>query len=395
MIQRLMQRSISYLSKVYPVLAISGPRQSGKTTLAKSCFPKYSYVNLEIPSNLEFAQNDPATFLNQYKNGLIIDEVQRCPELFSYIQGIVDENKEMAQFVLTGSQQFNLISQITQSLAGRVGTVELLPFSFIELKDNYPVNDLDTYLHTGCYPPIYDRSIKPGIWYEDYVRTYVERDVRQLINVKDLGTFRKFLKLCAARNGQLVNITELSNTSGIEIKTVKSWLSVLETSYLIFFQKPFHRNYNKRIVKNQKLYFYDSGLLAHLLGIGSRDGMVIHSLRGSIFEAMVLSEVLKYIKNHRIAMELFFWRNNHGLELDLILEKEEQIYPFEIKSGSKVLDHYFNNIRKFSSFVGEEIARSGVIYGGNNNYVHNKEGDWLNSWTKIDEILEENGFVGI
>ena len=361
MYSREAEKTIRYLSGLYPVVAITGPRQSGKTTLVQAIFKDKKYVSLEDPDQNQFAREDPRTFLTQSSKGLVIDEIQRRPELFSYIQGIVDSHKKMGEFIITGSQQFGLVSQITQSLAGRAGLLELLPFSFLEIK--HDLDNLDEVLYKGFYPPLYDRPFRPRIWHEDYIKTYIERDVRNLVNVKDLSAFQKFLLLCAARVGQLVNHTKLSNDADVDVRTVKSWLSVLESSYIIFLLRPHFKNFSKKLVKSPKLYFYDSGLLCYLLGIG-KEGLPLSPYRGAIFESMIISECLKYNKNFRNGVNFYFWRDNKGVEINLLYEIDGEIFPMEIKSGKTLQSNFFKNLQLYRKYAGNLCRECFLIYGG-------------------------------
>ena len=366
MINRSATLTLKKMAKDYPVITITGPRQSGKTTLARFVFAHKPYVSLEEPDQMEFAQEDPRGFLAQYPDGAILDEVQRCPALFSYIQGIVDKNKRSGLFILTGSQQFGLISKVTQSLAGRVGLLHLLPFSLGELKANgMAPKSLDDALFKGMYPPIYDRKLSPSSWYANYVLTYIERDVRQMVNVRDLTTFQRFVRMCAARTGQVLNLSGLANDCGITHNTAKAWLSVLEASYIIFLLKPHHRNFGKRLIKSPKLYFYDTGLAAWLLGINDAKQMSIHAMRGALFENLMISELLKGRFNKALASNLYFWRDNTGNEIDVLIEKTGTLIPVEIKSGQTVTKDYFTGLKKWLTIADATTGSSYVIYGGN------------------------------
>jgi len=382
MIERIASRIIKELTTFYPIVALNGPRQSGKTTLVKSQFPDKLYVSLEDIHQREFAQSDPKRFLTQSKSGMIIDEIQNCPGLFSYLQGVVDKNDILGEFVITGSGQFGLMSGIAQSLAGRVGLVELLPLSIKELESqNLSLNEI---LHKGFYPRLYDKNIPANIWYEDYIRTYLERDVRNLINVKDLSVFQKFLSLCAARTGQLLNYSELSNTCGIDVKTVKAWLSVLEASYIIFLLKPHHKNFSKKLVKTTKLYFYDSGLLSHLLRLRFED-IEISQYRGHIFESMIISDLVKDIKNNRKNCDLYFWRDNKGVEVDLMYEVNQEIVSIEIKSGSTLNSSYFQSLKRYKKYAGMVNTKSFLIYGGEDFVL--REGVESLSWRDAVKVI--------
>ncbi|MCF6239092.1 MAG: ATP-binding protein [Candidatus Marinimicrobia bacterium] len=365
MIERKATETILRLSKGFPVVAITGPRQSGKTTLARAVFPDKSYVSLEDPDSLAFAETDPRSFLRRYPDGAILDEVQRCPDLFSYIQGIVDEDKSMGKFILTGSQQFGLHTRITQSLAGRVGLVQLLPFSYTELAaGGKPQADLESVIYSGAYPPVHDRNILPEDWYPGYVATYVERALRQLVNVRDLSMFQLFLRMCAARTGQLLNLSSLANDCGITHNTAKAWLSVLEASYILFLLQPHHRNFNKRLIKSPKLYFYDTGLVAWLLGIQDGDQIMTHSMRGALFETWVVAELIKGRCNRGLRSNLFFWRDSSGNEVDVLAEQGEQLVPVEIKAGRTISVDYFSALNKWSSLAGVVAGPASLVYAG-------------------------------
>ncbi len=383
MIKREAFNILKTLEKGYPVISITGPRQSGKTTLAKLAFSNKEYVSLETPTNLDFAINDPTSFLKKYQKGAIIDEAQKAPLLFSYLQEIVDKSKIMGQFILTGSQQFGLLSKITQSLAGRVGNLELLPLSILEL--DTLCSDIYQQIFTGFYPSIYDRELNPTIWYEDYVKTYLERDVKELINIKDLRTFRNFLKLCAVRNGQILNITELCNDANINRKTANSWLSVLEQSYIIHFLHPYTKSFSKRIVKSPKLYFYDSGLVSYLLGIRSSKDIFLSPFKGALFESMIISEMKKFNMNHRKAIDFYFWRDNKGIEIDVIFETAQKINSIEIKSSSTIQNDFFKNLKSYQSYVGKEHGNSFLIYGGDQ--IQDRKIAKAIPWIKISEIF--------
>ncbi len=382
LIPRMAEDTLLKLASQYPALVVTGPRQSGKTTLARLVFPEKIYVSLEELDNREFAQQDPRGFLEQYSGGAILDEVQRCPDLFSYLQAQLDNKKVMGQFILTGSQQFGLLSGISQSLAGRVARISLLPFSFVELQNaKREPRRVSEMLFKGSYPPVYDRKIEPGIWYDNYVSTYLERDVRQLINVRDLATFQRFLKMCAARSGQLLNLSMMANDCGITHNTAKAWISVLEASYIVHLLKPHHKNFNKRLIKSQKLYFYDSGLAAWLQNIQTIDQLDIHPARGHLFETWVVSEVLKERFNRGFSSNVFFWRDSSGNEIDLIIEEGSLLQPVEIKSGRTIAGDFFNNLDKYMNLAGDRATHPALIYGGKDN--HERGGIRVVSWQNI------------
>ena len=353
------------LAREFKVVAIVGPRQSGKTTLAKAVFAAKPYASLEDPDLLRFAQEDPRGFLGQYPGGALIDEAQRCPELFSYLQGVVDRNREAGQFVLTGSQHFGLVQRITQSLAGRVGFVNLLPFSAPELlAGGWLPASLDAALLSGGYPPVFDMPASPERWYNAYLNTYVERDVRQLRNVQDLPTFQRVLRLCAGAVGQLADLTRIGNDAGVDQKTVRAWLGVLEASFILFRLQPHHRSFRKRLVKTPKLYFYDVGVAARLIGIESAEQMNTHTLRGALFENWVITEYLKRRWNAGKQSNLFFWRSHGGLEVDLVLEQGQALAPVEIKSGATVSPDWLRAVRRWRELAGASAVRPVIVYGG-------------------------------
>lgn len=386
MIPRSLGKKILSLTKAFPVISLTGPRQSGKTTLVKALFPDYSYVNLENLDDRAAAEEDPVRFLRlQLDRGKIIDEAQKVPALFSYLQGIVDESKEMGKFILTGSQNFLLLEKITQSLAGRVALCYLMPFDLSELDHAGLLPDhLDTVLFSGFYPVIYDRDVLPSDFFPSYIQTYVERDVRSISNIGDLSAFRRFLKLCAGRVGQLVNFSSIGNELGINYKTVQSWISILEASFIVFLLPPHFRNFNKRVVKQPKLYFYDTGLLCALLDIQSPDQVSSHYLRGNIFESYVVSEYLKLRHHAGLRPNAFFWRDNTGNEVDLLLEEGHHLRAVEIKSGQTLNDDFFKGLKYFKKISSEPEEHFYLIYGGDKN-VSRKHGNVL-GWRSLDKL---------
>jgi len=385
MIPRHASTTLQSLAHGYPILVLTGPRQAGKTTLAQSTFPGKPYVSLEDPDTRAFAEEDPRGFLARFPDGAVFDEAQRCPALFSYLQTRVDASRRMGEFVLTGSQQFGLLSNITQSLAGRVGLVQLLPFSLQELQEGgVPVASLDDLLWRGLYPPIHDRSLAPEQWFANYLMTYVERDVRQLIEVQNLSLFQRFLKLCAARCGQLLNMTSLGNDCGVSHKTVAAWLSVLEAGYVVFLLQPHHQNFGKRLVKTPKLYFHDTGLAAHLLGIHDEELMAIHSARGALFENLVISELLKRRYNQGLTANLYFWRNNTGEEVDVVVEHGDKLLPIEIKSGQTYNSDFLTGLNKWARYAGDVALPSQLVYGGDMSMTRNAVA--VHGWREMSKL---------
>jgi len=366
MLNRFASATLKQLATWYPAVALTGPRQAGKTTLAQSVFPDKPYRSLEDPDQREFALGDPRGFLAQFPDGAILDEVQRTPELFSYLQTRLDADRRMGLYILTSSQQFSLNQHISQSLAGRVGYLHLLPFSHGELQENYPPKNLESMLVRGFYPAVFDREIPPHIWYADYVATYIERDLRQLINVRDLAAFQRFLRMCAARSGQLLNLSALAADCGITHNTAKNWISILEASYLVALLQPWHRNLGKRLVKTPKLYFLDTGLAAWLAGVRQLEDLKLGAMRGPLFETWLVSELTKHLCNHALPNRLYFWRDSTGNEVDLLVEQgPDMAFPIECKSGQTVAGDWFKPLQSFCQAAG--IVESALIYGGKEN----------------------------
>jgi len=360
MIYREAEKELQLLSAQFKAVAVTGPRQSGKTTLVKNVFKEKAYVNLENPDLRQFAREDPRGFLSNYPDGAILDEVQRVPELFSYLQQILDEKEQNGLFILTGSNNFLLNSNISQSLAGRVGYLFLLPLDIGEI--NPGANMSNQLIFKGGYPEIYQKDIDPKKYYDNYIRTYVERDVRLLKNITDLYTFERFLRLCAGRTGQLLNMSSLAADVGVDVKTIGSWLGVLEASFIAFRLYPYHENYNKRIVKMPKLYFYDTGLASALMGIEDVSQLTIHPLRGGLFENLVVVDFLKRLYNNGKQNNLYFWRDNIGNEVDLLIKKGANRYPVEIKSAQTISDEFFKGIRYWNKLTNTEGGY--LVYAG-------------------------------
>lgn len=366
MITRIMQEKLIDLACKYPVVSVIGPRQSGKTTLVRATFPEKRYVSLEDLDTREFAQSDPRGFLTTHSDNVIFDEVQRAPELFSYIQTIVDRGPQSGQFVLTGSNNFLLQENLSQTLAGRVAILKLLPLSIEEIVNaGYQINNYEEYIFKGLYPRIYDHLLNPEIWYANYIQTYIERDVRLIKNISDLGAFQRFIKLCAGRIGQLLNLSSLGNDCGISHNTAKSWLSILESSFIVFLLQPHHENFSKRLVKQPKIYFYDPGLAASLLGIESEGQLNTHYLKGGLFETFIIAELTKYRFNRSLEPRLYFWRDNKGSEVDCIIEFQNSLIPVEIKAGKTINLDYFKMLSYWNSLAAGKAGSSFLIYGGN------------------------------
>lgn len=382
MIKRIIGKKVKSFIGQYPVITITGPRQSGKTTLVKQLFPNYAYVNFEDIEQRNFAQNDPKNFLNSKGKLLIIDETQYVPEIFSYIQLYVDDEPER-QYILTGSQNFLLMERIAQSLAGRVAILYLLPFSISELKNTkFEIQDFPENIITGGYPRIYDKDLNPYEWLNNYIATYVERDARHLLNISDLNSFQKFIKLCAGRVGQLINFTSIANDLSISYHTVQKWLSILETSFITYRLYPHHKNFNKRLIKTPKLYFYDTGVAAALLNIQNTDQLQQHFLKGELFENMVITEILKSRFNKGLGSNLYFWRDNKGVEIDCLQPNGSNILAIEIKSGTSIHQDFFKNLLYYQELSGISSQQLILIYGGSES--HKRSNARVLSWRDID-----------
>jgi len=389
MIPRDAESTLRVLLKGFPTVTLTGPRQSGKTTLARAVFSDKPYRSLEDPDVRQFALDDPRGFLGQLRDGAVLDEVQRTPQLLSYLQSHVDNDRRMGRFLLTGSQQFGLMSGITQSLAGRTAFIELLPFTIGELdKVKARPASLDELLFQGFFPPLYDRDLSPDVWFPAYVTAYVERDVRQLLKVQDLETFQRFVRLCAGRSGQILNLSALATDCGITHNTAKAWISVLEASYLLFRLRPHHANFNKRLVKSPKLYFYDTGLLCWLLGIRRIDQLAAHPLRGSIFETFVVSELIKARHNWAESLGIYFWRDSNGNEVDVVAEMGVHLMPIEIKSGQTLNRDFFAGLERWMTLAGEVVVEPTLVYGGNS--AVRQRGVRVLPWFRAGEVLSRD-----
>ena len=363
MIKREITPHLTRLFEQYPFVTITGPRQSGKTTLCRSAFPNLAYANLEAPDQRQFAESDPRGFLAQLGEGAIIDEIQHVPDLLSYLQVLADERRQNSLFVLTGSEQFQLSNAINQSLAGRTALLRLLPFSLAERQRIGASLVIDEMLHSGFYPRILDQRLEPHQALGDYFETYVERDVRRMGEIRNLSSFRHFVRLCAGRVGQLVNLSALGADAGVSHTTAREWLTLLEAGYVVFQLPPYHANIRKRLVKSPKLYFYDVGLASYLIGIEQADQIVTHPLRGALFENLVVAEVLKHRFNQGRQSNLSFFRDSRGLECDLFYETAHGIGALEIKSGATVASDYFTSLHRVAALIPDITAKT-VIYGG-------------------------------
>jgi uncharacterized protein len=368
MIERQLASKLTAMREKFPVLFLTGPRQSGKTTLLKNIFKDLPYFSLEEPDLRSFILSDPRGFLSNLPKGAILDEAQRAPELFSYIQSIVDQNSDV-YFVLSGSQNFLLSDQISQSLAGRTSVQKLLPLSFNELKTaNISFETVDEGLFSGGYPRLYDKKIEPPDFFPSYIETYVQRDVRTLKNITDLNRFVQFMGLCAGRNGQILNYQALANDAGLNVSTVKDWLTILQASYILFLLPPYHVNFNKRIIKSSKLYFYDTGLAISLLGLTRKEDVFNYYAKGALFENFVIAETLKHYWNQGLPMNAWFWQDQSGREIDLLVKEGNDFKAFEIKSGQTFNPSYFNNLVYWQGLSGEKAENCAVVYGGDHSF---------------------------
>ena len=392
MIKRDIQKAVLEASTQFPVVAIVGPRQAGKTTLAQELFKQHQYVSLEDHDQRDHAADNPRDFLDRHSNdhGIILDEIQRVPEILSYIQTYVDREKKRGYFILTGSQNFLVNQAITQTLAGRVAILTLLPLSNSELiAASLLSSDLQTALFKGYYPSIYSTEQMPQPtayrWYKNYIATYVERDVRQIINVSDLSVFQDFVALCAGRIGQLVNLTSLGDDAGISYNTVKAWLSLLEASYIIFKLKPHHNNFRKRIIRSEKLYFYDTGLACSLLGIEKAEQLTTHNMRGPLTECLIISELRKQFFNADMTPGTYFWRDKTGHEVDCILELGQKLIPIEIRSSRSISSDFFEGLTYWNTLAKKDSTQGYLVYAGDQDQTRSLGN--VVSWKNVGNII--------
>ncbi|MFP4515023.1 MAG: ATP-binding protein [Parcubacteria group bacterium] len=383
MIKRKLTKEILQLKKEFPIVTIIGPRQSGKTTLVKDIFKNYKYVSFEDPDIRELVKDDPRGFLKQYDKNVIIDEVQRVPEFFSYLQTHVDKTKKKGSFILTGSHNYLLMENISQSLAGRTGIVTLLPLSMEELpKDN--INNLNKIIYTGFYPRIFDQNIRPNSFYKSYVNTYLERDIRMIKNISNYSSFLRFLKLIAGRCGQILNIKTIAEDAGISYHTAENWISILETSYIIFKLQPYYNNFNKRIIKTPKIFFYDTGLLSYLLGIRKEEELNNHYLKGNIFENFIVSDIIKFDYNQGNLKSFYFWQDNNGKEIDLVIDSGKEIKVIEIKSSSTIRNEFFKNLISWRELQTQKKQTDFLFYTGDMNIT--RKGVKVLTWKDLVKI---------
>jgi uncharacterized protein len=384
-LKRKIKIEMDIYKKKYPVLAVTGPRQSGKTTFLKTEFPEYTYINMENQDLRNFAMSDPNRFLELYDKYVILDEVQQAPFLFSYIQTKVDNDGIMGQYILSGSQNFHLMHNITQSLAGRVALFKLMPFDTRELAAaNLLAPDYAVSVQKGFYPAIFDRDIPPKVFYSNYVQTYVERDLSELIHVKDLKLFRNFITLCAARVGQLLNLNALASECGISQPTAKSWINVLETSYIVYQLQPYYNNINKRVTKSPKLYFYDTGLLCFLLKINDANNLNLSRHKGNVFENYVITEHLKQNFHGNLLRDLWFWRDAVGHEVDLIWQDDEHLNLVEIKATHTIMHDMFDGFAYFEKWNPNTVKSKTLVYAGTEN--QSRTAGLVQGWLHIGAV---------
>lgn len=384
MIQREVKTKLLELASKFKAVAVTGPRQTGKTTLVKQLFKNKPYVSLENPDNRNFALEDPRGFLASYPKGAVLDEVQRTPDLFSYLQEILDNSREKGLFILTGSNNFLLQQNISQTLAGRIATMHLLPFSLTELKKAKQLPESDEKLMlNGFYPPIYDQQLPPQDWCQNYIRNYIEKDVRQIKNITDLIVFERFIKLLAGRTAQELNYSSLAVETGVDTKTIQSWIGILESSFIIHLLKPHYKNFNKTIVKRPKIYFHDTALICFLLGIREPQHLSVHPLKGAIFESMVVTELLKMRFNKGLDSNLYYWRDKTGHEIDVIIDQGKNLIPVEIKAGMTISNEFFKNINYWQKLSGSK--KSILLYNGKQSQ-NRSDGKQIMNWHELINI---------
>lgn len=371
------------LLRKYPILTITGPRQSGKSTFAKMLKPNFEYINLEDIDHRRFAINDPKGFIERYSKNVILDEVQNAPELLSQLQVHTDKLGKTGLYILTGSQNFQLFEKISQSLAGRTALCTLLPFSVDELTTTKRSKNWEELCWKGLYPRLHQQKIKPDLFYPDYITTYIERDTRQIMNIKDLALFRRFMSLCAGRTGQILNMNEISNNLGVDNKTVRQWLGVLESSYIIYLLQPYHNNFNKRIIKAPKLYFYDTGVASYLLNIRSAADLKSHFAKGALYENFIINELMKNCYNKRVQPRFYYFRDSNGNEVDLLIEQSNFMYAIEIKAGSTINDSFFKGLNYYAALSTKKV-KTHCVYGGNDQYVY--KGHQVLGWNDLNTI---------
>jgi len=385
---RTLSKKLSLLARQFPVVSVTGPRQSGKTTLVRTVFSDYDYVNLEDPSEREFAISDPKSFLRRFPRGVVLDEIQKVPSLLSYIQTIVDQKDFLGKFILTGSQNLLLMSGVSQTLAGRTALINLLPFSLREILDDpfpaakkiaaisllkkKPPFSFEEIMFKGFYPRIHDKGLDAHDWLAAYYSTYVERDVRDVANIGNLDAFQRFVRLCAGRTGQLLNLSSLGADCGISHTTARHWISILQAGFIIHLLVPHHANFTKRIIKSPKLYFFDTGLLCYLLRIKEPSSIITHPARGQIFESFVFSELYKMFANSGENPPLYFWRDKTGHEIDFVLDYGTELMPIEAKSGETISSSFFEGLKYFASLGPPASERGVLIHGGSESYEREK-----------------------
>jgi len=394
MFKRTLSEKLAALAKKFPVISIMGPRQSGKTTLSRMVFKHYDYVSLEDPNEMEFALEDPKGFLKRFSKGVILDEIQRAPALLSFIQGTVDSDASPGRFILTGSRQFMLMDRVSQTLAGRTAIVNLLPLSLNELlgesssdprkiemipnKRKKPHFSLEKIVFQGLYPRIHHQGLEAQDWLSGYYRTYVERDVRDATNIGNLGTFQRFVRLCAGRSGQLLSLSSLAADCGISHTTARHWISILEAGFIIHLLPPHHANFSKRIIKSPKLYFLDSGLLCYLLRVQAPDDIPAHPMKGAIFETFIISELYKAFAHRGEIPPIYFWRDRTGHEVDVIIDMGKKLIPVEIRAGETVVGSSFEGLRFFSSLGPPASPQGALVHGGED--LYEREGFLVRPW---------------